>query len=140
MKATASPLQFAAMPKTYLALVSMHVPRPIHDKATYENTMEIVHAFAGHKLNRDQDDYFELLARLVEDYERETLPEPAPVPGIESLKFLLTENGLTGDALSDIIGVDRSVAYRILKGRRNLTAEHIKKLTLRFAVSADLFI
>jgi antitoxin component HigA of HigAB toxin-antitoxin module len=36
--------------------------------------------------------------------------------------------------------VDRSIAYRILKGARNLTAEHIKKLSGRFAVSADLFL
>ncbi len=35
--------------------------------------------------------------------------------------------------------VDRSIAYRILKGTRNPTADHIKKLSVRFAVSGDLF-
>ena len=59
---------------------------------------------------------------------------------MESLKFLLKENGLSADDLGTIIGVDRSIAYRILKGARNLTAEHIKKLSSRFAVSADLFL
>jgi antitoxin component HigA of HigAB toxin-antitoxin module len=52
----------------------------------------------------------------------------------------LAENGLTGDDFGRIIGVDRSIAYRILKGTRNLTADHIKKLSVRFAVSADLLL
>lgn len=32
--------------------------------------------------------------------------------GIEALKFLLEENDLTADDLGDIIGVNRSIAYR----------------------------
>jgi HTH-type transcriptional regulator / antitoxin HigA len=140
MKPTAVIPTFSSMPKTYSGLVSLLVPRPIHDQASYDNAVEIVHALAGFKLNRDQDDYLELMAKIIEDYERETSPEPAPVKGIESLKFLLKENGLSADDLGSIIGVDRSIAYRILKGVRNLTAEHIKKLSSRFAVSADLFL
>jgi len=140
MKPTSAALTFSSMPKTYTGLVSLLVPRPIHDQASYDNAVEIVHALAGFKLNRDQDDYLELMAKIIEDYERETSSEPAPVKGIESLKFLLKENGLSADDLGTIIGVDRSIAYRILKGARNLTAEHIKKLSSRFAVSADLFL
>ena len=60
--------------------------------------------------------------------------------GIEALQFLLEENSLTADDLGDILGVNRSIAYRILKGARNLTADHIKKLAARFAVGADLFL
>ena len=140
MKPTTVTPTFSSMPKTYTGLVSLLVPRPIHDKASYDDAVEIVHALAGFKLNRDQDDYLELMAKIIEDYERETSPEPAPVRGIESRKLLLKETGLSADDLGTIIGVDRSIAYRILKGSRNLTAEHIKKLSSRFAVSADLFL
>jgi len=42
--------------------------------------------------------------------------------------------------LNPIGCLNRSIAYRILKGARNLTADHIKKLAARFAVSADLFL
>jgi len=128
------------LPKTYTGLVSLLVPRPIHDQASYDNAVEIVHALAGIKLNRDQEDYLELMARIIEDYEREIIREPMPVKGVASLKFLLKENGLSADDLGSIIGRDRSIAYRILKGERSLTAEHIKKLSNRFAVSADLFL
>jgi HTH-type transcriptional regulator / antitoxin HigA len=135
-----STLTFARLPKTYSGLVALHMPRPIHDQVAYDNAVEVVHALAGHKLNPDQDDYLALMAKLVEAYESENGPEPKAVKGIESLKFLLEENSLTADDLGNIIGVNRSIAYRILKGGRNLTAEHIKKLAARFAVSSDLFL
>lgn len=131
---------FARLPKTYSGLVALHMPRPIHDKVAYDNAVEVVHALAGHKLNHDQDDYLALMAKLVEDHESEHVPEPKPVKGVEALKFLLDENSLTADDLGEIIGVNRSIAYRILKGGRNLTADHIKKLAARFAVSADLLL
>lgn len=133
-------LSFARLPKTYSGLVALHMPRPIHDKVAYDNAVEVVHALAGHKLNHDQGDYLALMAKLVEDYESKNVPEPKPVKGVEALKFLLEENDLTAVDLSAIIGVNRSIAYRILKGGRNLTADHVKKLTARFAVSADLFL
>ena len=140
MKATATTRTFSSMPKTYSGLVSLLVPRPIHDRTAYDNAVEVVHALAGFKLNRDQDDYLELMAKLIEDYEHETTPQSTRLKGIAAVEFLLKENDLTGDDLGRIIGVDRSIAYRILKGKRNLTADHIKKLSVRFAVSADLFL
>ena len=79
MKLPSTSSKPSALPKTYAALVSLLVPRPIHDRATYDNAVEIVQALAGFKLNRDQEDYLELMARLVEEYERATIPEPAPV-------------------------------------------------------------
>lgn len=133
-------LTFARMPKTYAGLVAMHMPRPIHDQVSYDNAVEVVHALAGHKLNPDQDDYLAIMAKLVESYEAENVPAPKPVRGNEVVKFLLSEHGLSADDLGEFLGVNRSVAYRILKGTRNLTAEHIKKLSVRFAVSADLFL
>lgn len=135
-----SSLPFSRLPKTYSGLVGLHMPRPIHDKVAYDNAVEIIRALAGHKLNHDQDDYLAIMAKLVEDYETENVPEPKPIKGIEAVKFLLEENGLTAADLGDLIGVSRSVAYRILKGGRNLTADHIKKLAARFAVSSDLFL
>lgn len=136
----AAALSFAHLPKTYSGLVALHMPRPIHDNVTYDNAVEIVHALAGHKLNHDQDDYLAIMAKLVEDYESQNVPEPKPFKGHEALKFLLKEHDLTAADLGEPIGVNRSVAYRIFKGVRNLTADHINKLTARFSVSADLFL
>jgi hypothetical protein len=34
-------LRFAGMPRDYAALCRVHLPRVIHDKAEYKNTLEI---------------------------------------------------------------------------------------------------
>lgn len=131
---------FAQMPTTFDGLIKLHAPRPIHDAVAYANTVEVVDALAGHKLNRDQDDYLLLLAALVERYETETLPKRPRVSGLDMLRYLLEENDLGGDDLAKILGLDRSAAFRILKGERQLTTAHIKALRDRFGASADVFI
>ena len=128
------------LPKIYTELVALHVPRPIHDRVSYENTVAIVDALAGHALNRDQEDYLEMLGDLIESYEEKNLPSLPQLTGPKMLQYLLQENDLTGDDLAKLLKVDRSVAYKILKGTRNLTTEHIRRLCERFSVRADLFI
>lgn len=129
-----------SLPKTYADLVALHPPRRISDKVAYENTLEIVDALAGHALNHDQEDYLEILGDLIETYEEENLPALPKVSGHKLLQFLLEENDLTGDDLAKLLKVDRSAAYKILKGTRNLTTDHIRRLGDRFSVRADLFI
>ena len=128
------------LPETYAELVAFHLPRPIRDDVAYRNTVEVVDALAGHRLTRDQDDYLELLSQLVESYEA-TLALPSKrIGGTAALKFLLQEHHMTGDDLGDLLGIDRSSAFKILKNRRRLTAEHIKKLVAHFKVGADVFL
>jgi HTH-type transcriptional regulator/antitoxin HigA len=128
------------IPKTYAELVALHVPRPIHDKVSYENTVAVVDRLAGARLNEDQDDYLEILSQLIETYEDAHVKPPRTVAGIKLVRFLLAENDMTGDDLAALLGVDRSVAYKILKGTRNLTAEHVRKIADRFLISADVLI
>lgn len=137
---TARNLSFDRLPTTFDRLIKLHPPRPIHDEVGYKNTVEIVDALAGHPLNRDQEDYLLLLSTLVEHYEAEALPPLPKSTGLDLLRYLLEEHQLGGGDLAQIIGVDRSVAYRILKGERGLTTEHIKALCKRFGVPANVFI
>jgi antitoxin component HigA of HigAB toxin-antitoxin module len=60
--------------------------------------------------------------------------------GLETLKFLLTENNLTASDLSRLLGTDISLGYRILNGERSLSTRHIKKLARHFHVGAELFL
>lgn len=133
-------LPFARLPASFEGLIKLHPPRPIHDEVGYRNTVEIADALAGHALNRDQEDYLLLLSALVERYEADTIPRRSRPGGLAMLKYLLEESGVGGSDLAEIIGVDRSVAYRILKGERGLTAAHIKALCAHFGISADLLI
>jgi HTH-type transcriptional regulator/antitoxin HigA len=132
-------LQFKSLPKTYNDLLKMHMLRPIHDKVALENALEVLDAMAGHKLNSEQEDYFEALSSLVEVYERQHVPKPK-VSGVNLLRHLIEANELNAADLSRLLGRDRSLGVRLLNGERQLTIEHIKKLATRFGVPAQLFI
>ncbi len=126
-------------PSTYTALCTQLMPRPIHDAVSYENAVEMIDALAGRELNSDQTDYLEILSRMVEDYDNAHHALP-PVHGADALAYLLKENDLTGDDLAVMLRIDRSAAYKILKGTRSLTTTHVANLAQRFKVSADVFI
>ena len=132
---------FAQVPKTYEALCRVHLPRPIHDKIELENATEIVDFLVGHKLNTDQGDYLDLLSDLVAEYEDEHTPlKTRKMSGLAILAYLLEENKLNASDLSRILGSERTLGAKILRGERGLTVEHMKKLALRFAVEPGIFV
>ena len=139
-KVDSHPTTFDQVPTTYTGLVTWHVPRPLRDRADYDNAVAIVDQLAGHELNADQDDYLDLLSDLVAAYEEQHVKPLRRIRGVEALRYILAENNLTGEDLAKLLKIERSVAYRILKGTRNLTAEHIRALAKRFNVSGDLFL
>jgi len=133
-------LIFKAMPENYQALLSLHMLRPIRDKIDYSNALEVMNALAGHDLTEDQEDYFEALALLVEAYETSHLPSLPNKRGLPLLRHLMEENKMSAASLSRVLDVDRSLGVRILNGERNLTIEHVKKLTARFLVPVQVFL
>lgn len=139
MKTTRAKIEFAGLPKDYAGLCRMLPPRPIHDKADFENVTEITDAMAGHKLSPDQDDYFDLLCRLIEDYEKERLDTPK-VTGLAALQHLLDAHDLSAADLARLLGVHRTLGGMILRGERQLTLAHVRTLAKYFSVSADLFL
>jgi antitoxin component HigA of HigAB toxin-antitoxin module len=56
------------------------------------------------------------------------------------LKHLMAERDMTGAGLSRILGGSRNLGAMILRGDRNLTVAHIRKLAAHFKVSPELFI
>ena len=128
------------IPDTFTGLCMAHLPRPIHDKTERENALEIIHALAGLDLNRDQEDYFEVLAIMVNDYEAkhlERLPSSKP---IEVLRYLVEQNKVSSRELGRILGKDESLGAKILSGERNITVDHAKKLSDRFGIKASVFL
>ena len=99
-------------------------PRPIHDKAEFQNVLEITDAMAGHRLTSDQEDYFDLLCRLIEDYEKERVDAPKII-GLEALQHLLDAHSMTAADLARLLGVHRTLGAMILRGERKLTLDHV---------------
>ena len=58
---------------------------------------------------------------------------------IEALKFLLDQHGLSGRDLGRILG-QAQLGGKILRGERELSKNHIRKLCDYFKVSPELFL
>ncbi|MFC7339530.1 type II toxin-antitoxin system HigA family antitoxin [Haloferula chungangensis] len=132
---------FDSMPRDYAGLCRVFLPRPIHDRAGYENTVEVADVFAGHedRMSDGQNDYFDLLCDLVEKYETETVPAPK-LKSLALLKHLVEEHSLSGADLSRILGKSLPLGPMILRGERKITAAHAVILGKRFGLRADAFI
>jgi HTH-type transcriptional regulator / antitoxin HigA len=136
---TVTRLNFAGVPKDYAGLCRMLTPRPIHDKVDFGNVTEITDAMAGHKLTADQEDYFDLLCRLIEDYEKERV-NASKATALDALQHLLDANDMSAADLARLLDVHRTLGGMILRGERQLTLAHVRTLAKRFNVSADLFL
>jgi len=138
---TKTALQFPALPKDYAALCQLQMPRPIHDRVEYENVAEVTDAMALWQADftADQRDYFGLLSGLLEEYDRAHVRWPK-VSVQARLQHLLDESGMSAADLSRILGGSRNLGGMILRGDRNLTLAHVRKLADHFRVSPELFI
>jgi HTH-type transcriptional regulator/antitoxin HigA len=125
--------------KDYAGLCRGLTPRPIHDTTDFENVTEITDATAGHKLTADQEDYFDLLCRLIEDYEKERVDAPK-VTALEALQHLLDARAMNAADLARLLSVHRTLGAMILRGERKLTLNHVRTLARHFGVSADVFL
>ena len=132
-------IPFDSLPRDYAGLCRLLMPRTIHDRVNYENTVEMAEAFAGfeERINQDQTDYFDLLCALIEDYEETAAPERTP---LQMLEHLLAEHGLSAADLSRVLGSHRTLGPMILRGERSITAEHARALGRHFGLPAGVFI
>ena len=75
----------------------------------------------------------------MEEYDAENVTWPK-VRGVDILKHLLEEHELAAADLSRILGGSRNLGAMILRGERNLTLPHVRKLAAHFKVGAELFV
>ena len=122
---TATP--YAKIPKTYAGLMALHLIRPVHDQVDADNAAEMIDLLAGHALNAEQADYLDLLSELYEKWESAQFPI-SRASGAELLRLVLAERDESAGDLAKLIGVDVSLAYRVLRGERQLTAVQIRKV------------
>lgn len=138
---TRAKLRFADLPKDYAALCGVLLPRPIRDDVDYANVADVADALAlwREEFTVDQADYFDLLCSLMEDYDAGKVKWPKQT-GHYMLEHLLEEHDLGAADLSRILGGSRNLGAMILRGERNLTVAHIRKLAAHFKVGPGLFI
>ena len=86
----------------------------------------------------EQGDRLELLAKLVEDYEKERYRFNRPDP-ISAIRFRMQEKGLRQKDIAPILG-GKNRASEILSGKRPLTIPMIRALSSQLSLPADLLI
>ena len=104
-----------------------------------ENATEAADWVALRAKNQDHLDYRDILGDVLDKYENAGKPDKNSSPR-EVLNYLVEENGITTRELGKILGIDHSVAARILKGGRAITVEHAKSLGARFKMEPKAFL
>ena len=140
-KTSATTAERRPLPVTWEELTAQLPLRPIHDDAEYDNAVGRLDLLAVlDERTADQEDYLDTLSALVERYDDEHFAiDDSGISPIEVLRYLCEQNGLTASALGELLG-NRSLGSKVLREERQLSKEHIRKLSDRFSVSSDLFL
>ena len=118
-----------------------YLPRPIHDDAEDAEATAMMNALAVFtRLNAEQRDYLDVLTELVDEFDQGKKARLPKVSGLDVLKHLLEEHGMSAADLSRILNTSRNLGAMILRGERQLTLAHVRVLAKHFGVSADLFL
>ena len=129
------------LPATFEGLCTLHQLRPIRDEIDYDNAVSLVDRLAVlDTRTRDQDDYLGTLTELIGKYDDEHYSSDlAGIKSIDSLKFLMEQNGMNPSDLADLLGEGASLAEKLLNGKQELNTMQIRVLAERFKVNPGLF-
>jgi antitoxin component HigA of HigAB toxin-antitoxin module len=131
----------ADIPKTYRELCQLYLPRPIHDDAEDAEATIMMNALAVFaRLNAEQRDYLDVLTEFVDEFDKSKKVRWPKISGLDVLKQVLEEQGMSAADLSRLLGGSRNLGAMILRGERKLTLNHVRTLSRRFHVSSDLFL
>src|SRR5438309_3662003 len=98
--------------------------KPIRGEADYERALRRVEELWNASEGSTESDELDILATLIEAYEREHYPVELPDP-IEAIKFRLEQEGKDSRALIGVIG-QRTRVYEVLRGKRSLSLNMIR--------------
>jgi HTH-type transcriptional regulator/antitoxin HigA len=108
--------------------------RPIKTESDYRNALKRLDEIFEAPPETPESDEADILALLVDDFEKKYYPIEAPDP-IEAIKIRMQELHLKQIDLVDEIG-GKSRVSEILNRKRKLTVEMIRKLTNKLNLSA----
>src|SRR6266404_7740870 len=112
--------------------------KPIRSEQDYEQALRRVERIWGSPPGTVAGDELDVLATLVEAYERERYPIDLPDP-IDAIKFRLEQTGKDVRALVGVIG-QRTRVYEVMRGDRPLSLNMIRKLHQKLEIPADVLI
>jgi HTH-type transcriptional regulator / antitoxin HigA len=125
-------------PAKYRRLVSKAMPAVIETEAENERLLAIVEPMMKRELSPEEAKLFDLLVKLIEDFEDRHYPlgESSPTA---TLQFLMEQRGLRQRDIVHLFG-SSGVASEVINGNRAISKKLAKSLAEFFHVSPDLFI
>ena len=112
--------------------------KPIRNKREHQAALKEIRGLWSAKEGTPESDRLEVLALLVERYEQEHFPIPAPDP-IDFLQYVMESRGLTRKDLEPFIGSRARVA-EVLNRVRPLSLEMIRNLAEGLKIPADVLV
>ena len=127
-----------ALAANYAALLSETRPEVIRDEKQNQAYIRRLEELTSKKsVTRAEEKLIELLAVLIEDFEAKFYPVPDASP-LAVVRHLMEVHHLRQKDLLDVFGTE-SIASEVMHGKRDLTKEHIRRLSARFGVSPAVF-
>ncbi len=122
----------------YGALLKDARPEVIHSEQQNAMSIAMLEKLTSRKkVTSAQKKLIELLTVLVEQYESTVYPVLDAGP-LDIIRHLMEHHGLRQKDLVDVFGTE-SIVSDVLNGKRDLTKDHIMRLSTRFHVSPAVF-
>ncbi len=123
----------------YARLLAQTLPSVIHTEDENERFIATLEKLERRSRNWSPAEakLAELLTLLIENFEDQNYKLKAATPK-EVLCELMESNGLKQKDLVDVFGAESTVSA-VLNGKREMTREHIKRLSRRFHISPEVF-
>lgn len=120
--------------------MAKQVTRPLRSEREYEKAVDEIERYFEREPRRGtpEADRFDLLALVIEDYERQHFPIDPPDP-VEAIRFRMEAGGLSQADLGRLLG-SRQRASDVLGRRRPLTLPMIWKLHREWDIPAEALI
>lgn len=112
--------------------------KPIKTEADYKSALSLLNKYFDAKIGSKESDLADILALMVDDYEKKFYAIDAPDP-IEAIKIRMEELELKQIDLINVIG-GKSRVSEVLNKKRKLTVEMIRNLTKKLNLSAGALI
>ncbi|MGA7693432.1 MAG: hypothetical protein WCA76_00315 [Candidatus Sulfotelmatobacter sp.] len=123
---------------SYGDLLSQTKPEVVSGDRQHQLYIEQLEKLTGQaEVTPAEEKLIHLLTVLVEDYETRNFPVPEAGP-VDIVRHLMDAHRLRQKDLVDVFGTE-SIVSDVLNGKRDLTKEHIRRLSRRFHVSPSVF-
>jgi HTH-type transcriptional regulator/antitoxin HigA len=113
--------------------------RPIHTDADHQDALRRIEALWDAKEGTREFEQLDVLATLVDAYERKRWPIVKPDP-LQALLFRMEQLNLTKRDLEPILGASRPRVFEILNRRRRFSLAMIRALNEKLEIPADVLI